>query len=134
MGTTTEHIIPSLRSNLARGIYGVPMESYRRALRRSWIPTPAGVLAALLIASCCAWAYTAWNGQGISAMRVKDAAIVASRTNYPPGTRAAAILHLNSEAIRVRDALRNLVDDPEVGAAARQVLSSLEQEFKQAPR
>lgn len=131
MATTTDIILPEIRKNLERGIVGTPLAQWRRSLRRrSWLPTRAAALSACLLLSCGAWAYAGWNGRGVSDMRVKDAAIVAQSMKYPPASRAAAVLQLRSEAMRVRDALTALLNDPEVGPQSRRALDSLVEAFQ----
>ena len=90
------------------------------------------MLSTLLVACCGAWAFTAWNGRGISDLRVRDAAIVAKSYKYVPASRAAAVLQLHSEATRVLDTLRSLRNDPEIGASAKEALDSLVKAFEAA--
>lgn len=105
MGNVTDTYLPIVERCLAAGEHGVRLRSHRR-----WALKACAVGGLVVALSCASWAWAVRSVQGVSMLRVKDAAVLASDTALPLETRRAVLLQLLAEHQRIVDTVQRLID------------------------
>lgn len=106
MGNVTDTYLPIVERCLAAGEHGVRL----RASDRRWSLKVCAIGGLVIALSCASWAWAVRSVQGVSMLRVKDAAVLASDPCLPIETRRAVLLQLLAEHQRITDTVQRLID------------------------